>query len=182
MSCRILFECANVLKERPIRLKVTAPEEGVYVCPNDIFQARATSIIPASPFREDVNIKKRLALVQGVTNSFWQKMVRSYFPSLLVRQKWHTSRRNVLVGDVVLIQYSDAIRGEWKMGTVSKAEPSPDDGAVRKSTVKYKQKLQGLKFKVGFTTIKRPVQKLVILVPVDENTNDVLDGAASVSI
>ena len=105
----VFFECANILNERPIGQKPTLPEEGSYVCPNNILLGRATSRIPGGPFREYASLKKRLALVQEIADSFWRKMIRNYFPSLLIRQKWHTARRNIKVGDVVLIQDNDAL-------------------------------------------------------------------------
>ena len=43
------------------------------------------------------------------------------------------------MGDVVLIQDANLVRGEWRMGIVSKAEPSSEDGFVRNCTVKYKK-------------------------------------------
>ena len=88
-----------------------------------------------------------------------------------MRKKWHTSRRNVMVGDVD-IHDNDTVRGEWKMDVVSKAQPSADDGAARNCTVKYKHKLPVLDMKERFTMIKRPVKKLVILVAADENLDD----------
>ena len=124
--------------------------------------------MPGGPFKEVANMKQRLSLVQDISDSFWKKMTRNYFSSLLIRQKWHTSRRNLKQGNIVLIQDNDSVRGEWKMGVVSKAVPNSEDGFVRNCIVKYKQKLPGLDFKSCFTSIQRPVQKLVVLLPVDE--------------
>ena len=45
--------------------------------------------------------------------------------------------RNVKKGDVVLIQDGNAVRGEWKLGIVTKTFPS-DDGKVRIVEVSYK--------------------------------------------
>ncbi len=56
---------------------------------------------------------------------------------MIIKQKWHVDRRNVQVGDVVLIQDSNAVRGEWKMGVVTAVHPS-DDNKVRRVTVSYK--------------------------------------------
>jgi hypothetical protein len=39
-----------------------------------------------------------------LVNAFWKRWIRDYFPSLLVRQKWHVDKRNVCVGDVGIIQ------------------------------------------------------------------------------
>ena len=164
----VFFECANILNERPLGVNPTLPEEGSYVCPNDMLLGRATSIVPGGPFKEFANMEQRLSLVQDISDSFWKKMTRNYFPSLLIRQKWHTSRRNLKQGDIVLIQDNDSVRGEWKMGIVSNAVPNSEDGFVRNCIVKYKQKLPGLDFKSCFTSIQRAVQRLVVLLPVDE--------------
>ena len=131
----VFFESANILNERPIGRHPTTPEEGSYLCPNDLLLGRATSRVPGCPFKEYASDKKRFLLIQEIGNIFWCKMTRSYFPSLLARQKWHTSKRNVKMGDVVLIQDANSVRGEWRMGIVSKAEPSSEDGFVRNCSV-----------------------------------------------
>jgi hypothetical protein len=56
--------------------------------------------------------------------------MRDYFHTLVVRQKWHTEKRNVQVGDVVLLQDSNNIRGQWKLAQIVEATPGMD-GKVR---------------------------------------------------
>ena len=129
---------------------------------------RTTSPVQQGPFRECTNNKQRFELVQNITNVFWKKMVRSYFPSLTVQQKWHTQRRDVAVGDIVLIQDSNAIRGNWKLGRVYNVELSKD-GVVRNCQIQYKAINPDSTNRKGFTTIRRPVQKLVIILPVEED-------------
>ena len=161
----VAFEAANLLNERPIGRHPTSPDEGHYLCPNDLLLGRATSRVPQGPFKEYTRDKHRFELVQTIANVFWKRMARNYFPSLIIQQKWHTQRRNVSIGDIVMIQDANAIRGNWKLGRVSKVEVS-DDGIVRNCHVQYKQ--TNSSNKKGFTTIRRPVQKLVLIVPVEE--------------
>ena len=164
----IAFEVANLMNERPIGRHPTSPDESHYLCPNDLILGRATSRIPQGPFKEYANNKQRFELIQNITNVFWKKMVRSYFPSLVVQQKWHTQRRNVAIGDIVLIQDSNAIRGNWKLGRVYKVELSTD-GVVRNFQIQYKAINPDSMDRKGFTTIRRPVQKLVIILPIEED-------------
>ena len=103
----ILFEIANLLNERPIGRHPTSPEGGAHLCPNDLLLGRATSRIPSGPFDENPNTRKRLTFVQTIVNTFWKSWNSNYFPSLLLRQKWHTSHRNLKIGGVVLIQDSN---------------------------------------------------------------------------
>ena len=76
----------------------------------------------------------------------------------------------------MLIQDANQVRGNWKLGIVSRT----DDGKVRKVGVQYKnpkpgevaEKYQGR----GYVTVQRPVHRLIVLVPADnksEETNPV---------
>ena len=56
---------------------------------------------------------------------------------MIVRQKCHTDRRNVRVGDVVFVQDANAVRGTWKLAQVIKADPGRD-GVVRDVDLRYK--------------------------------------------
>ena len=67
------------------------------------------------------------------------------------------------VGDIVLIQDSNNVRGQWKQGRVSKVYPGLD-GKVRKVQVEYKDPGKDSK---QFTRIERPVQRLILLLPHD---------------
>ena len=113
-------------------------------------------------FNNSKNIHIRHRFTQKIVNCFWKKWNESFFPSLVIQQKWYTAHRNVKVGDVVIVQDSNQIRGKWRLGRVTCAEPSLRDGFVRNIEVQYKN----LDAKT-FTTIERPVQKVIVLVPVD---------------
>ena len=55
---------------------------------------------------------------------------------------------------------------------VCKADASSSDGVVRTCWIKYKERLAGLEFPKRFKTFERAVQRLVILVPVDEKNEE----------
>ena len=84
-------------------------------------------------------------------------------------------QRNVKQGDVVLIQDGNAVRGEWKLGIVTKTFPS-DDGRVRRIEVSYKNFCPDEKLDTyngtNYTSVKRAVQQLIVLVTVDEDEQD----------
>ena len=166
-----MYEVANLLNERPVGKIPTDVHDSSYLAPNDMLLGRATSQIPSGPFDESVSLKGRFKFVQSIVKAVWIKWNRYYFPSLLVRKKWHTEHRNVQVGDIVLIQDSNAIRGVWKLGYVVKFFID-DDGHVRKVEVTYKnrQETKGLKYiSKSYMTIERAVLRLVGILPVEEN-------------
>ena len=74
-------------------------------------------------------------------------------------------------GDIVLISDTNLVRGQWKLGRVTKTFPGKD-GKVRKVELQYKNPRQGESVKEykghGYVTVDRPVHKLVILIPNDE--------------
>jgi hypothetical protein len=156
----VMYETANLVSERPIGKMNLDVSDGAYLCPNDLILGRATSRTASGPFDESKHPKRRHDFIQQIVNAFWVKWNRFYFQSLIIRQKWHVEHRNLKEGDIVLIQDSNAVRGHWKMGKVLKSYPGID-GKVRKVDVQYK-------INNAMSTVDRPVQKLVLLLPVDE--------------
>ena len=98
--------------------------------------------------------------MQRLVDSFWKRWVSDYFPVLLERKKWHHSKRNMCVGDVVIIQDKDLRRSKWKLGKVEEASPG-SDGKVRKVSLKY------INSAGSATRVMRPVQNLVVLLPAE---------------
>ena len=91
-----------------------------------------------------------------------------YFHTLLIEQKWHTVKRNLIEGDLVLVQDSRAIRGEWKLAQVIEAKPG-SGGLVRDVSIRYKSQSRGNRYKGQQDIIvKRSANRLVLLLPVDE--------------
>ena len=48
----VLLEVANLVKQRPIGRIPNDPDDGSYICPNDILLGSASSEVPQGPFRE----------------------------------------------------------------------------------------------------------------------------------
>ena len=138
------------------------PEDGTYLSPNDLLLGRSSGKVTGGQFASTVTKQIRYRFIQKIVSAFWQKWTRDYFPSLVIRQKWHTAKRSVKVDDIVMVQDSNSVRGRWRMGRVSKAEPSLRDGFVRNIDIEYKNPNHTV-----FTTITRPVQRVIVIVPVE---------------
>ena len=95
---------------------------------------------------------------------------------MLPTKTWHTGKRGVRVGDIVLISYSDKSKtGTYRLGMVDKVELD-SDGLVRTCEVAYRLVrcdmpveelrlyLKGLKYK----RIRVPIQRLCVILPVEE--------------
>ena len=68
-----------------------------------------------------------------------------------IRSKWWQPKRDLKIGDVVLVISADQPRGHWPLGRIKAVFPGKD-GHVRVAKVQ-----------VGYETITRPVTKLALL-------------------
>ncbi len=84
-----LLEVANLLNQRPIGRLPNDPDDGAYLCPNDLRLGRATSEIRQGPFQETKDPRQRVEFVQQIVNSFWKRWISDVFPSLAPQKKWH---------------------------------------------------------------------------------------------
>ena len=91
---------------------------------------RTTIKVPSERFDTTFNPRRRFQFVHNLTRNLWKRRQRNYFPSLILQQKWHVDQRNVQVGDVVLVQDSNSLRGDWELAEVSEDNPG-SDGKVR---------------------------------------------------
>ena len=159
-----------MVNERPLGLLPGLDSDINVLTPNCLLLGRASSSNPNN-WRPNHSIKTRSNLVSSIEDQFWTHWMELFAPSLVYRQKWHEKERDVQVNDVVLILDSDTFRGQYRLGIVQKTHPGRD-GIIRVVTVGYKN------FKVDekvyqyngqpYTTVKRRVQRLVLLVPVEE--------------
>ena len=66
-----LLEFANLVNERPIGRVVNDPDEGAYLCPNDMLLGRASRNVPHGPFRKTKNPRHRVEFVQRIVDSIY---------------------------------------------------------------------------------------------------------------
>ena len=116
----VMYQAAQIVSQRPIGRHPTHPDDGSYLCSNDLLLGRASPEIQQGPFKQRASDRYRLDFIQQVVQGFWKKWTRDYFPG------WHVERRNVKKGDVVLIQDSNAVRGNCKIGILTEVHPSHD--------------------------------------------------------
>ena len=164
-----LFEVAGLLNERPIGTKTNDPQEGSYLCPNDLLLGRTRASAPLGMWMQCGNDKRRLDVVNEIVTHFQKKWLLQYFPTLIVRKKWHTEARNLCVGDVVIVQPDKKeFHGHWKLAQVCSTKEGRDQ-KVRSVTLRYKQQGHGKTYKgVEDTTIERSVHRLVLILPVED--------------
>ena len=148
----LFCEVEVILNARPITTVSNDPEEPEALTPNHLLLLRYNTSPPSGQFESQDNFgRRRWRQVQYLADSFWKRWVKEYLPCLQERQKWTTTKRNVSVGDIVLL-VEENIRSSYSLGRVIDTLPDRE-GVVRIVTIE-----------TSTTTLQRPVSKLCVLV------------------
>jgi hypothetical protein len=112
--------------------------------------------------------KRRWMDAQEIVNHFWNRWMHEYLPSLIERTKWLRPRRNLAVGDVVLMERPNPKRSIWPIGRIVRVEAGAD-GAVWSAEVEVTRAVPGkkgrktLSIKSKTTRYIRSAHKLCLL-------------------
>ena len=141
------------MNSRPITTVSGDPNDLEPLTPNHLLLLKSEVALPPGLFkREDLLSRRRWRQVQYLADIFWRRWSKEYLPLLQLRQKWVRPKRNLAVGDVVLISTEASHRNSWPLGRI--VEIFPDKrGFVRRVRVRTKS-----------AVYERPVDKLCLLV------------------
>jgi hypothetical protein len=116
-------------------------------------------------FESGKKLTKRFENVQRTQQEFWKRWIEETFPEKLKQSKWKRERRDLKVGDVVLRKDETAAGQTYKYAKVIKVHTSTD-GKVRAADIEYKLPGESV-----FRVTTRPIHKLVLVVPIEEQTS-----------
>ena len=154
----LMCEVESIMNGRPITTVSTDPQDLEPLTPNHLLLLRSESPMPPGLFRrEDQLSRRRWRQVQYLADIFWKRWSKEYLPLLQGRQKWLRPRRNLAVGDIVLVSVENSHRNSWPLGRIVEVLPDKK-GFVRRAKVSVKS-----------TILERPVDKLCLLVEGDES-------------
>ena len=129
---------------------------------------RTIGAAPSGKWDDKASFGDQLDFQDNIVISFWKKWTRDFWPSLIVRPKWHFEKRNLCIGDIVIFQDSNLIKNCWKLGEVVIAQ-SGKDGKVRNVSIRYKPRKDGSGYKgLKDIVITRSAHRIVVILPVEE--------------
>ena len=172
----VLIEAANLVNSRPIGLKPNRDTDSEFLSPNSLLLGRNSDRSDSGPFlakdKFDQGLQKdleRFRLVQSIILQFWRVWTTHYFPSLLVRRKWHFSQRNMRIGDICFLRDSNSMRGDFRRCRVSNVYPDRR-GRIRNVEILATQSQNGSPsyHPQGLSRLKRHVSNLIVILPVEE--------------
>lgn len=152
-----LVEVERILNARPLIPVYDDPDCPGVLTPRDLLLMRQeTKVMDA-----DIDLRERYTRQwrqsQTLTETFWRRWIKEYLPTLQNRNKWHKSRRNLQVGDLVLIIDRRVARGKWPKGVVSGITEG-NDMRVREALIRTSNGV-----------VRRDVRKLCLLEGVSED-------------
>ncbi|XP_078371484.1 uncharacterized protein LOC144655144 [Oculina patagonica] len=149
----LMCEVESIMNSRPITTVSSDPNDLEPLTPNHLLLLKSEIPLPPGLFKkEDLLSRRRWKQVQYLADIFWRRWSKEYLPLLQLRQKWVHPKRNLAVGDVVLVATEASHRNSWPLGRV--VETFPDKrGFVRRVKVRTKS-----------AVYERPVDKLCLLV------------------
>jgi hypothetical protein len=155
-----MAEVTAIINNRPLLPVSTDPECPSILSPSALLTMKTSpDVRPFPTFCSKEMLKAHWKHVQGLSEQFWRRWRNEYLHELQTRRKWHSDRRNLTVGDVVLLKDQDSPRNLWPIGHVERTFLS-SDGKVRKIEVAVMR--DGKR-----TTYVRPLSELVTLLEVD---------------
>jgi transposase InsO family protein len=155
----LLAECEHVVNSRPLTHVPVDPNDDAALTPNDFLLFGAAPHPLVGPCDEADRRKWRH--LQALANHFWRRWVQEYFPLLAPRRSSSDGGRQIQVGDCVLIADPASPRNVWPRGRIITVFPGPDH-KIRTADVRTKH-----------GTLRRPTNKLVVLVPAEAASSSV---------
>ncbi|XP_063437322.1 uncharacterized protein LOC134718616 [Mytilus trossulus] len=166
-----MCEAAAIVNSRPLTLdNLNDPLSEEPLTPNHILTMKSKIILPPpGQFqRSDIYSRKRWRRVQFLANEFWNRWRKEYLSNLQSRKKWTAPRRNLQVGDIVMIKDEQAARNQWHLGKINTAHVD-EDGLVRKVRVTIGAQIDNSgRRNSPLHELDRPIQKLVLVLEVGE--------------
>ena len=155
----LMTEVECIVNSRPLTFPSGDATDLQPLTPNHILTMKSKVVMPPpGDFqKDDVYLRKRWRRVQYMANIFWTRWKREYLQTLQARTKWNQPKRNIEIGDIVLIKDENTARNDWPMARVVNVRQD-SKGFVRSATLK-----------LSFSTQERPIDKLVLLMENNEN-------------
>ena len=107
--------------------------------PNHLLLGRATVEVPDLEYDESNRFSARLSYVQQVHKIWWDKWIQDVLPTLVPCKRWKDIKKNINVGDVVMMKYEGSINNDYRLARVKETFPD-HKGLVRTVKVMYRRR------------------------------------------
>ena len=103
--------------------------------PNALLKGYLEVFLPMGVFTKTDGYRKSWRLVGLLSDQFWSRWLKEYFPLLQQRQKWLYPERSLSVNHLMLIIGEQSRRGQWPKEIIEETYSGPN-GVVRSASVR----------------------------------------------
>lgn len=130
-------EVEGILNSRPLTYCGADPKDEPCLTPNHflIGQMGGNLLTPQMTEQSARALRRRWRHLQDLVSKIWRRFRRELLPTLSQRHKWQEVKRDVEVGDVMLLLEPSTPRGKWPLVVVDDVYTG-QDGHVRVADVR----------------------------------------------
>ena len=116
--------------------------------------------------------------------AWWAKFGQDVFPLLVPCTKWQLEQPSLEAGAIVLVKYEQKFgKDRFRLGRVAQVRRD-EDGLVRTAWVGLRNLRRAIReeadvCRAGLTMMELPVQRLVLILPPEEQPQEILAGLAN---
>ncbi|XP_014824793.1 PREDICTED: uncharacterized protein LOC106904820 [Poecilia mexicana] len=155
--CTLMSEITAIINARPLMPVSADPDNPFILSPAMLLTQKSGVPPPPGNFPEKDLFTRQWRQVQALANQFWTRWRREYLPTLQQRSKWTVPKRNLQIGDLVLLKDKQTPRNCWRLARITATFPG-QDGYVRKVEVTTAEEGNP-------KTYLRPITEVVLLLP-----------------
>ena len=183
-----MLQVAAVLNQRPVAARMFNEDEFDPVVPRDLLLGKPACYKNElaehwdGEILEATGLLKSLDKVREFVGLWWNKWLAQVVPLLTPRRKWRQEVRALKVGDVVMVVTRSKLGpGSFRLARIDEVHPDVH-GVVRTVTVllRNRRRGRGERWNVCKGELERqvmPVQRLAVLLPVEETWGEAGHGA-----
>ncbi|XP_077974171.1 uncharacterized protein LOC144429829 [Styela clava] len=124
----------EILNDGPFTPLSDDPTDLNVLTPNSILIAKLDPSLPSDKFMKTDEYRTTWRYSQRLLGLFWDRWRKEHLPLLQELQKWHSTQRNLQVGDLVLMIDDSSPRNHWPKAIVDEKYPDKH-GIVRRSVL-----------------------------------------------
>ena len=117
----LMAETEGILNSRRLTTdSISNPTSTLPLSPSNLLTMKSKIILPPPGdfSRPDLYSCRRWRWVQHIVNEFWCRWRKEFLQSLQEMKKWTNTKRNLKVGDIVILRKANTIRNDWHMRRV----------------------------------------------------------------
>ena len=140
----LLARVAFSVNCRPLGLGDTSTssqqdEDLLPLTPNQLLLGRTNAEVPDLEYSECSRFDSRLNYIKAVHSEWWRQWIQDILPTLIPCRRWRTRRRNLQVGDIVMLVYSGNMVNDYPFAKVTRVFPD-ERKIVRTVEIQYRRK------------------------------------------